>query len=326
MRQGLFGWLTAAAIVSFGLSAHAETPTLRFAVQEAGTVNWELDTIRHYGLDKANGFKMDVEGVAGGPAAQIAFQGGTADVIVSDWLWVARQRAAGRDFVFIPYSRAVGGLMVAGDSSARTLADLKGETVGIAGGPLDKSWLILRAFAEKEYGMDLAAETEQVFGAPPLIFKAAVDGEIAGAVNYWHFLAKMRAAGLRELVSVSDAAESLGLDPDTPLLGYVVKGELVRDHPELARGIAAASIEAKQLLVTDDDAWDRLRDRMRASTDAEFEELKAGFRDGIPGKSTVDRASAQAFFALMAELGGEELVGPVRSLPPGVFLEIGSGS
>ena len=121
-------------------AALAETPVLRAAVLKFGTVNWELDTIKHYGLDTENGFTLDVSGVASGSAGQIAFQGGETDVIVSDWLWVARQRAAGKDYVFIPYSKAVGGVMVPKDSTAKTLADLDGKKIGIAGGPLDKSW------------------------------------------------------------------------------------------------------------------------------------------------------------------------------------------
>ncbi|MEO0913744.1 MAG: ABC transporter substrate-binding protein, partial [Pseudomonadota bacterium] len=123
--------------------AFAEGQTLRAAVLKFGTVNWELDTIKHHGLDEAAGFTLEVQGMAGGSAAKVAFQGGEADVIVSDWLWVARQRAAGKDYVFIPYSKAVGGVMVPQDSPAQGLEDLAGGKVGIAGGPLDKSWLIL---------------------------------------------------------------------------------------------------------------------------------------------------------------------------------------
>ena len=91
---------------------------------------------------------------------------------------------------------------------------------------MDKSWLILRAYAEQKEGFDIAAETEQVFGAPPLIFKQALSGEVAAEINFWHFNAKAMAKGMREVVSVSDAALALGLDPETPLLGYVVKGEI----------------------------------------------------------------------------------------------------
>ena len=108
-----------AALVIFAVPLRADTPVLRVAVMASGTVNWEIDTIGHLGLDEANGFEMSVQGLAGGSAARVAFQGGEADVIVADWIWVARQRAAGRDYVFIPYSKAVGGVMVPEGSTAK---------------------------------------------------------------------------------------------------------------------------------------------------------------------------------------------------------------
>ncbi len=305
-------------------AALAETPVLRAAVLKFGTVNWELDTIKHYGLDTENGFTLDVSGVASGSAGQIAFQGGETDVIVSDWLWVARQRAAGKDYVFIPYSKAVGGVMVPKDSTAQTLADLDGKKIGIAGGPLDKSWLILQAYAQQELGMDLKGQTEQVFGAPPLVFKTALGGETDAAINFWHFMAKMEAAGMRKLIDVADAARSLGLDPDTPLLGYVVKGEMLRDNPDLVKGLAAASRAAKDKLATDPAAFERLRERMNAKTDAQFDALKAGFIAGISNKGRVDEAAADKMLRLMAQLGGEDLLGSATSLPEGLFVQPGS--
>ncbi|MEO5620445.1 MAG: ABC transporter substrate-binding protein [Cypionkella sp.] len=301
------------------LAAQAEDAVLKLATQTSGTVNWELSTITSQGLDKANGFSLEVQDVAAGPAAQIAFQGGAVDVIVSDWLWVARQRSEGRDFVFIPYSKAVGALYVPKDSKAATLADLKGGKIGIAGGPVDKSWLILRAYAKQAYGMDLAGETEQVFGAPPLIFQTAMDGQLDGAINFWHFGAKMEAGGMRPLISVTEAAEKMGLDPATPLLGYVVHGEMLRDHPELVAGLAKASRAAKVILQSDDAAWDALRPQMNAKTDAQFQALKAGFRAGIPAEGPVDEAAAAKMLEIMASLGGEELVGKMSDLPSGTF-------
>lgn len=309
-------WMTAT-------TASAETPTLKAHVLKFGTVNWELDVIQHHGFDAANGFELDVHGVAGGSAAKVAFQGGEADVIVSDWLWVARQRAAGKDYVFIPYSKAVGGVMVPKDSSAQSLADLKGGKIGIAGGPLDKSWLILQAYAAQQ-GVDLAAGTEQVFGAPPLIFKTALQGELDGAINFWHFMAKMEAGGMRKLIDVSTAAEALGLDPNTPLLGYVVTGDLLREHPELVAGLANASRAAKALLAEDDSEWDRLRERMNAKTDLQFDSLKAGFRAGIPSGDPIDETAAEKMLQLMGEVGGAELVGDATTLPEGTFFAPGS--
>lgn len=317
----------AAGVAALALSttaALAQSPVLRAAVLKYGTVNWELDVIKSNGFDTANGFTLEVQGVAGSSAAQVAFQGGETDVIVSDWLWVARQRAAGRDYVFIPYSKAVGGVMVPEGSPAQTLEDLDGGKIGIAGGPLDKSWLILRAYAENAHGMDLKARTEQVFGAPPLIYKTGLSGDLAGAINFWHYMAKMQAGGMRKLIDVADAAEALGLDPETPLLGYVVKGEMLRDAPDMVQGLAAASRAAKVLLASDDAEWDRLRDRMNARGDAEFKALVAGFRAGIPAPGPVDEAAAGRMLSLMAELGGEALIGEATQLPAGVFLQNGN--
>lgn len=321
--MGFWGRLLGMAAAVFVTAAplRADEAVLRIATQISGTVNWELATITAQGLDRANGFTLQVQDVAAGPAAQIAFQAGAADVIVSDWLWVARQRAEGEDYVFIPYSRAVGALHLPEGSTVKTLADLKGGKIGVAGGPVDKSWLILRAYAQQEYGFDLAAETEQVFGAPPLIFETALGGELDGAVNFWHFGAKMEAAGMRPLITVAEAAGALGLDPETPLLGYVMRGELLREKPELAAGLARASRAAKDVLAQDDAAWEALRPLMNAKSEAQFVALKAGFRAGIPAPGPVDEAAADRMLALMARLGGSELVGEMTALPDGVFVQ-----
>ena len=300
----------------------ADETVIRAAVLKTGTVNWELDTIRHYGLDKANGFTLEVTELAGNPATQIALQGGVADIIVSDWIWVARQRAEGKDFVFVPYSKAVGNLMVKDESPIKTLADLKGMKIGIAGGPVDKSWVVLRAYAEQEAGMDLAKETEQVFGAPPLIFESALNGETDASINFWHFAAKMKTRGMREVISVGEASAKLGLDPDMPLLGYVVAGELLKSNPKAVAGLAAASRAAKEKLASDPAAWERLRPIMNAKTDADFEALKAGFLAGTPKAGAVNSESAGKLLTLMAKLGGEELVGKMTSIPDGVFADV----
>jgi len=49
------------------------------------------------------------------------------------------------------------------------------------------------------------------------MFKAALSGEVDAVINFWHFQAKAKAAGMTEIISTQVAAESLGLDPTTPL-------------------------------------------------------------------------------------------------------------
>lgn len=287
----------------------------------SGTVRWELDTIQHYGLDKAEGFDLQIIELAGNPATQVALAGGEVDAIVSDWLWVAQQRAEGKAYVFIPFSTAVGALLVPQASPAQSLADLKGKKIGIAGGPVDKSWLILRAYARQETGEDLASATEQVFGAPPMIYAAGLSGEVDGVINFWNFLAKMKVHGMRELITVAEASAALGLDPATPLLGYVMDERLVQEKPKLAAALKRASRAAKDLLLTDEAAWERLRPIMNADDDAEYAALRDGWRQGVPADAPVDEANAAKVFALMVELGGEELLGKVTALPEGVFFK-----
>lgn len=313
-------------MLSGAASAQDQMPTLSIAVLKSGTVNWELNTIVHNKLDEKHGFKLEVQDVAGEAAAKIAFQGEAADMIVSDWIWVSRQRADNRDYIIIPYSKAVGGLMVPGDSTAQSLEDMKGGKIGIAGSPLDKSWILLQALAKQRYGFDLAREAEPVFGAPPLIYKQALQGELTGAMNFWHFMAKMEAAGMRTLISVADAATELGLDPETPLLGYVLRGELVENNPEIVAGFAAASLEAKELLASNEEEWDRLRPMMNVANDAEFAALKAGFRAGIPSPGRIDEEAVAKVLSVMAELGGNDLVGNATTLPEGVFYQYQAGN
>ena len=308
-----------ATLMALALPAAAETPAITVGTLENGTVSWELETIKARGLDAAHGFTLKTLPLAGNPATQVAMNGGEVDTIVSDWLWVAQQRAQGRDYVFLPYSTAVGGVMVKADSPAQTLADLKGKKIGIAGGPVDKSWLILRAYSRLNGGEDIGAATQQIFGAPPLIMAAAESGEVDAAINFWHFQAKMAAKGMRELIDVGTAATALGLDPATPLLGYVIRDAAIKDKPEPWQGLARASAEAKRILATDDTAWDALRPIMNASDDAEFAALRDGWRAGIPAQASVDEAAAQKMFALMAELGGDDLTGGVKELPSGLF-------
>ena len=208
------------------------------------------------------------------------------------------------------------------DSPAQSLKDLAGKKIGIAGGPVDKSWLILQAYAEQEYGMSLAEGTEQVFGAPPLIFKSALSGETDAAINFWHFLAKMKAGGMRELISVADASKALGLNPDIPLLGYVMKESFIAENPGIAKALYNASRASKDLLAADDSAWEPLRDRMNVKSDAQYETLRTDFRAGIPNAEAVDVESAAKFLALMAVLGGEKLVGSATTLPDGLFADV----
>ncbi len=313
---------TAVAVAMAGAAFAQDLPTVRAATLKIGTVNWELATIIENGLDEKHGFNLEMVPYADNGATRVAVEGDEADMAVADWIWVARQNADGKDYVVVPYSKAVGGIVVPKDSTATSLKDLAGGKIGIAGGPLDKSWLILRAYAQQEYGMDLKADTEQVFGAPPLIFKSGLGGELNGAINFWHFLAKMKAAGMKELLSVQTAATELGLNTDTPLLGYYFKQSYLDANPSLAQAFYNASRDAKDLLASDPAAWEAVRPAMNANNDAQFEQLKNDWLAGVPARGPVDADGAAAFLKVMFDLGGADLVGGASTVPEGLFAAV----
>lgn len=292
---------------------------IRLAIQKTGTVAWELDVIRANGLDATHGIALDIIELATTEAGKIAVRGGSADLMVSDWLWVSRERALGTPMQFMPYSASVGALMVRAESPIRGYADLRGKTLSVAGGALDKSWLIVRAAARKE-GVDLRKEAEISFGAPPLLFEKQLQGEHVASLTYWNFAARLEARGFRRIVAVEDAARALGAKGNVSMLGYVFEEGWARANADTLGRFLAASREAKRILATSDAEWDRLRPMTLAPDDASFAAYRRRYREGIPQRSLEEEETdARLLYKVMAELGGSELVGPARELDGGTY-------
>jgi len=310
-----------ALILSFCITSVslAADPVIKVGVLKFGTVNWELKAMKHHGLDKANGFELEVVPFAGGDATRIALLGGEVDVIVSDWLWVSRQRSEGKDMTFVPYSSSVGAIMVKEESDIKTLADLKDKKIGVAGGPLDKSWLLLQGMAAQEHGGDLSADNEIVFGAPPLLAEKAADGELDAVLNYWHYCARLEAKGFRRLISAEDAANALGSNGPVSAIGYVFGESWANENP--AAAFVKASRETKVLMRDSDDEWQRLSSSGAIKDGpAALMVLRDRFREGIPSRDLSDEVNdAGAIFSVLAELGGKKLVGNADKMADGTY-------
>jgi NitT/TauT family transport system substrate-binding protein len=317
----IFGALLALFVLFAGPSVHAaDKPVIRVGVLKFGTVNWELDVIRHHKLDAAEGVEVEIVELAGNPATQVALQGGAVDMIVTDWLWVSRQRTQGADYTFIPYSTAVGKVMVPVGSPIASLGDLKGRKLGIAGSPLDKGWLMLRALMLQDYGFDPDTATERMFGAPPLLNEQIRSGSLDAVLNYWHFAARLQAAGLRPLIGIDEVTRKLGITTDVPIIGYVFSEQWAARQPKAVEGFARASIAAKKIMQDSDAEWQRLRPLTQAEGDATLLALRDGYRDGIPTAwGDAERADAAKVFAILAKIGGSELIGNADRLAPGTF-------
>jgi NitT/TauT family transport system substrate-binding protein len=314
-------FVTCLFLLLLPLKALAVEPApIRLGLVKYGTVAWEADTIRYHKLDQANGITLSVTEFATNEAAKVALQAQAVDLIVTDWPWVNRQRAEGASFSFAPYSRAVGALLVAPQSKIASLADLKGKRIGIAGGPLDKSFLLLRALFRKTLGADLIELTDPIFGAPPLLNEELAQGRIDAVLTYWHYAARLEAQGAKPILTVAGIIQQLGSAGDTPMLGYAFLDDWAKAHQPSLEGFLKASQEAKQILATSDEEWQRLTPLLGTDNPKIRMLLRQGYRAGILEKwGDEERRSAALLYNILVELGGERLVGPARTLDPATF-------
>ncbi len=315
--SGLMAWALSLAGLSF---ANADSKALKVGVLKFGTVNWQLESLQFNGFDKAANLDLEVVALASKNGTSVALQAGDVDMIVSDWIWVNRQRASGEDFVFVPYSHALGALVLAEGSSVKNIGDLKGRKIGIAGGPVDKNWLVLRAWSKKFHGFDIADSAEAVFAAPPLLNEQLRQDRIDAVLTFWPYAARLEAAGAKRLFNVGELVSDLGVSGPAALVGYVFREALLKERPGAVEAFFAAIETTNALLAKSDNEWERLRPVMRAKTDASFEALKSGFRAGaaspfLPG----DRRDAEKLFEILSVTGGEKLVGRGVTFDPNTF-------
>jgi NitT/TauT family transport system substrate-binding protein len=306
-------------LLSWQAATAAAAAPLRLAVQKTGTVAWEVDVMRKHGLDKQAGLDLQVVAQASPEAGKIALRGGSADVIVSDWLWVSRERSLGAALVFYPYSSALGAVMVPAQSPLTTLADLRGRTLAVAGGPLDKSWLLLQAVAAKQ-GIDLRREAKIVYGAPALLAAKMQQSEADAMLNYWNFCARLEARGFRRLAGIGDLLPQFGVSPKLPMVGYVFDEQFAAAHPQTVAAFLDATHRAKKILETSDAEWERIAPLTGAQDEATLKAYRDRYREGIPDRPVeADAKDAATLYRVLAGLGGKELVGDASELAPGTF-------
>lgn len=295
-------------------------PVVRVAVLVFGTVNWELDVMKHHEFDHENGFTLEVLPLSSKNAVNVALQGGAADVVVNDWIWVSRQRDENRLYTFVPYSIAVGELLAHPDAGIDNIASLVNKKVGIAGGPVDKNWLLLRAYALKTLDLDLGKQVNTHFAAPPLLNELITRGDLDAVLNFWHYAARLRAAEMHSVIEVKTMLSEFDIAETMPLLGWVFSESWASENKMAIIGFLRASYRAKKILLQSDDEWLRLRPLLKVDDDGIADSLRDAYRKGIPRQfGAAEQADAAKVFSILAEQGGDELTGASTTLNPGTF-------
>ncbi len=292
---------------------------IRLAVQRTGTLAWELEVIKAHGLDRGLDLTIETIELASTEAGKVALKGGSVDVILSDWLWVARDRALGGKLVFYPSSSTLGAVMTPAESSIAEVADLKGKKLAVAGGPLDKSWLLLQALALRA-GLDLRKQAIIAYGAPPLLSEKMLQGESDAILTYWNFCAGLESKGFKRAIAMDRVMRSLGAKEPVAIVGYVFDGDWAAHNSLAIDQFLIAARRAKEILASSEAEWRRLAPRLRLTDAGALAIYRQRYSEGIvrhqPAETETD---ARGLYLVLAETGGAQLVGPARELPPGTF-------
>ena len=324
MRPMLRFALTAFLVLA-GATSAAAADRIRLAVQKTGTLAWELDVIKTHGLDRKLDLVIEPIELASTEAGKIALKGGSADLMLSDWLWVARERSLGDGLVFYPSSSTLGAVMVPAQSSIRELIDLKGKKLAVAGGPLDKSWLLLQALARRA-GVDLRKQATVVYGAPPLLTEKALQGEIDATLTFWNFCADLESKGQRRAIAMDDVMKGLGAKGPVAIVGYTFDSSWATRNRSAVDRFLDAARQAKEILASSEAEWHRLAPRIRVTDANALAIYRQRYGEGIVRRPIAEEeADARALYLVLAEIGGAELVGPARQLAAGTFYRPAAG-
>jgi NitT/TauT family transport system substrate-binding protein len=319
MRR-LAAWAVA-LIAAFAAGSATAADTIRVAALKTGTVDWEIAAMKTLGLDQAADLDVETSELATTEAGKIALEGGAADIIVSDWLWVARERALGDKLLFTPYSTALGCVAAPKDSPVLTLADLAGRSLGVAGGPLDKSWLMLRAAGLKT-GVDLDKAARLAYGAPPLLAEKLAGGELDAALEFWNFCVDLETRGFRWAIDMADVEKALGATGPVAMTGYVFSEQFARRHGDALRRFLAAAGQAREALAKDPALWAPIKASLRLSDDAALEVYRKRYVEGLPKRPVADEAAdAKALYRAIVAVGGADLVGGAAALDTTLFFD-----
>ena len=318
-KQALFFLLSAFYLVTSLAHANDNPTPINIAVLKFGTVNWTLETIKKNNLDKKNGFELIVTPLASTQASKISLQANASDIIVSDWTWVARQHGNSSDYLFAPYSSTTGSIMVPESSPIRTINDLTEKRLGIAGGALDKSWLLLRAYGLTK-GVDFNESVDKVFGAPPLLNNLLQQNKLEALINFWHYSARLKAKGYRELTNTHEIIHQLGIKQRVPILGYVFRKNWAAKNTSTVNGLLSATRQAGELLCNSSTHWNAVLPLTQTDDPKTQQLLRESYCKGrVLSFTEQDKQAIANIYAILAQTGGSKLIGPVHQLDPDIF-------
>jgi NitT/TauT family transport system substrate-binding protein len=301
------------------ITLSVEKTNIRLGVLAFGTVNWELNALKNEALLETADFTLSLQKLANPQAGKIALQAGSVDMIVSDWIWVSQLRTKGENFTFYPYSTTSGAIMVPNNSAFHTIHDLQGKKLGIAGGELDKNWLLLQAVGQQN-SLDLNRLITKLYAAPPLLNQQLLNHQVDAIITYWHFAARLETQGYRQLFNGKALLQQLGIQEAVPSLGYVFRQDWASKHSQALKSFFNLTTLAKKKLCTLDSAWKKIL----PLTQSESPKIQAQLRNRYCAGQIIqwgkaEKKAAEKIYQLLRKLSHNKLTGDSKHIQKGTF-------
>nr|WP_283102312.1 ABC transporter substrate-binding protein [Haloplanus sp. XH21] len=301
---------------------------MRARFEHNGSPRYLLYAIKRSGYDHAHGFHLDVALVSdelesGMETIRHRLADGDTDLVDTDYISVARERAAGADIVAVhPYGRTVGGLVAPEDSAIDGLADLSGHRIGVVR-RLDKNWILTRAACREFHDFDpdetaTLVEAESRAGLTQLLR----DGDVDAALQFWPIVPEIVDTGpYEEVLPVSDLVQRLsGTANKLPIATFLTGETYLEENAATVRAFTRAARDAADRLTEDDDIWTTIGERLMTTDDpAVVRAVRDGWREMVV--RDWDEESVEGMHRLFAHLtavAGSEALG-VEEIPAGTL-------
>lgn len=303
-------------------------PVLRARFEHNGSPRYMLYTIKRFGFDHDHDFHLDVRLVSdelegGVETVEAKLQEGEADLIDIDYISTARERAEGAPIVaFHPYGRTVGGLVAPTGSPIEALPDVRGKRIGVVR-RLDKNWILVRAACREYHGFDPDEEATPVeAGSKVGLTRMLHDGEVDAILQFWPIVPEITETGdYREVLPMSRLVQQLSeTDRKLPISTFLTSEDYFVENTDAVRGFKGAFQDAVDRLITDDELWMEIGDRLMYEDDPDVvRAVRDGWRDMVVADwdaETVD--GMERLFEHLLEVAGADALG-VDHIPAETF-------
>jgi NitT/TauT family transport system substrate-binding protein len=306
-----------------------DLPTLRARFEHNGSPRYLLYAIKRFGFDRDHGVHLDVELVSdelesGMETIRERLDGEGADLVDTDYISAARERAAGANVVAVhPYGRTVGGLVAPVDTDIEGLTDLPGTRVGVTS-RRDKNWLLTRAACREFHGFDpQGAVTLVEADSRDDLTRLLREGEVDVGFQFWPLVPELTETGsFVAVLSVAELVQRLsGTDRKLPIAVFLTGESVLDAKPGAVRAFAVAARDAIDRLLVDDDLWAEIAERlMRTDDSATARAVREGWRDVVVRDWDAETVAGMCrLFDHLESVVGTESLG-VAAIPEGTFV------